>query len=163
MAVKLGLFHRTLHADHHIAQHLAAGFRVDIIHPVLPQRKAENIGGHGLIAVFVVQLGNTRIIHKGHAYFCVSFKTFIFEHRVAGTANENAHSRRHLDGFLLITDKNFVGHNGFLLSYISVFSYLLFFLFRHLCTIRTWYQRLSFVSAARSAVLPASFACAARS
>ena len=125
MPIQIRLLHGTLHANDNIAQHHAAVILIDIILAILAQRKAQHIGGHGLVAVLVIQLGNGSVVHKGNADLGGAVEMLIFQHGIAGTADEDAEPRGHLDSFLGVGDQNFVGHIGPLLSK----GYLKFFLF----------------------------------
>ena len=100
MAVEVCLLLCTLHTDDDVTQHFAAVVLVNIIFAVYTQREAQHVGGHGLVAVLVVQLSNGGVIHKGHADLCRSFKMLILQHGITGTADENAQTGRNLDGLL---------------------------------------------------------------
>ena len=112
MTVERCLLLCALHADDDVAQHLTAVVLVYIIDAVLTQREAQHIGGHRLVAVLVVQLGNGCVVHEGHADLCRVIKVLIFQHGVAGAADEDAKARGNLDGFLGIGDQNFIGHKS---------------------------------------------------
>ena len=112
MAVEICLLQGTLHADDDIAQHHAAVVLVHIVFAVLAQRKAEHVGGHRLVAVLVVQLGNGRIVHEGDADLGGCIKMLVFQHCVAGAADQDAQARRDLHGLLGVGDQNFIGHKS---------------------------------------------------
>ena len=104
VAVQCCLLLCTLHADDDIAQHLAAVVLIHIVDAVLAQREAEDIRRHGLVAILVVQLRNGGIVNEGHADLSRVIEMFIFQHGVAGTADQNSEARGHLDCFLRICD-----------------------------------------------------------
>ena len=110
VAVQFGLFHGALHRNHDIAQNLAAVVLVDIILPVFCHGEAEHIGGGILIPVLLVQLVDAGVIHKGHADLCRAVKVFVFQHRIAAAADQDAKPRRNFDRVLLIGDQYFVRH-----------------------------------------------------
>ena len=87
MAVHFGLLHRALHGNHNIAQHGSPRLLVDVIMVIFAQRKAQYIGGGGLVAVLLIQLGNFLIIDKNNADFRIAFKFFVFQRRIARAAN----------------------------------------------------------------------------
>ena len=112
MAVESRLLLCALHADDDVAQHLAAVVLVHVIDAVLPQREAQNIRGHRLIAVLVIQLSDGCVVHEGHADLRRVVKMLIFQHSVAGAADEDAKARGDLDCFLRVGDQNFIGHKS---------------------------------------------------
>ena len=105
MAVEGRLLLGALHADDYIAQHFADVVFVHIIFAIHTQREAQNVGGHGLVAVLVVQLCNGRVVHKGHADLSRSLKVLELQHSVAGAADQDAEAGRDLDGLLGIGDQ----------------------------------------------------------
>ena len=119
MPVQGGLLLGALHADDDIAQHLAAVVLIHIVNAVFAQREAQDIGGHGLVAVLIVQLCNGGIVHEGDTDLGGVVEMLIFQHSVAGPANQDAESRRNLDRLLRICDQNFIGHKCPLLSFFA--------------------------------------------
>lgn len=83
-----------------LGQHLAAVVLIHVVNAVFSQRKAQHIGGHRLVAVLIVQLCNGSVIHKSHADLSRLIEVLIFQHSVAGTADQDPQARRHFYGFL---------------------------------------------------------------
>ena len=100
MAVERCLLLSTFHADDDIPQHLAAVVLIHVVNAVFSQRKAQHIGGHRLVAVLIVQLCNGSVIHKSHADLSRLIEVLIFQHSIAGAADQDPQARRYFYGFL---------------------------------------------------------------
>lgn len=110
MTVDIRLLICFLHRDYNIPEHGRPGLLIDIILAVRSQRETEHIGLNRLIAVLAVELGDMRVVHKGHADLRRPLKSLHLQHRVATAPDENTDPGGDLDGILLVGDINFVVH-----------------------------------------------------
>ena len=88
MTKLLGLFHGPFYGENNIAQHLGAGFGIDVIMAVFAQREREHIGDGVDFTVFAVDFLNLSVVHDGHVHFRRALKIFHFQHGVAAAADQ---------------------------------------------------------------------------